>query len=174
MNMTYAYAMQVLELHAKMPIKENAIETNELKLARQVVRSGKNWVKRYTPKAIEVKPPRNRGRSPRTVKGKIVVADNEVNLVASVISEDMGIEIEKFFERTRVEAIRSARQVIHYITKKLWPQYAYRVIGEATGGMDHSTVMHSCDVIEDEISISIERKEKIEKYISLIKSKMCA
>jgi hypothetical protein len=177
MNMTYAYAKEVLTKHSIMSqVSKTVIETNELKLARKLVASGKSWPpkKKHTRKTIDIKPPRNRGRAPMPIKGKIITADAEVFLVASVVCEDMAIELDKIFERTREQTIRGARQIVHYITKTLWPNYAYRVIGVSTGGLDHSTVMHSCEVIENEMSLKRATKEKIENYIEMVKAKMSA
>lgn len=175
--MTHAYAVEVLAQHSRMSkISNTVIETNELKIARKLVKSGRSWPvrKKRTSKSSEVKPFKKKEGAPVSVKGKIIIADAEVNLVASIVCEDLAIEPYKIFERNRKQTVRTARQIVHYITKKLWPSYAYRVIGESTGGLDHSTVMYSFEVVENEMSINIATKQKIESYILQVKAKMSA
>jgi chromosomal replication initiator protein len=50
--------------------------------------------------------------------------------------------------RTRKREVVQARQISMYLAKKFTKQ-SLKSIGDSFGGRDHSTVIHSCQAVED-------------------------
>lgn len=62
--------------------------------------------------------------------------------------------------KKKTSAIALARQVAMYLARK-YTNFSLKIIGEAFGGRDHSTVIHACDLVEKKIQIDYDLKEKI-------------
>ena len=65
--------------------------------------------------------------------------------------------------KNRTKIVREVRQVLQYLFK-INTIFTLNKIGELTGGRDHATVLHSIDVIENELNY-FEKKYKISEYI---------
>jgi chromosomal replication initiator protein len=65
-----------------------------------------------------------------------------------LVSEYFGVPISKLDEKTRKREIVMARQIAMYLLYKN-EQYSLKKIGEAFGGRDHTTVIHSKDLVMD-------------------------
>jgi len=70
-----------------------------------------------------------------------------------------GIQIEAMESKSRKYEIALARQMAMYFSRKLTDE-PLKTIGQSFGGRDHSTVLHSCQVIENYLATN--KKVKIE------------
>jgi chromosomal replication initiator protein len=70
--------------------------------------------------------------------------------VIRVVSEFYNIEESVLFEKTRRKEVVKPRQVAMYILREDF-NISYPTIGEKFGGRDHTTVIHSCDKIKNDM-----------------------
>jgi chromosomal replication initiator protein len=73
-----------------------------------------------------------------------------IEFIADIVCEHYEIPKEKILGKTRKREIVVARQVGMYLTK-LHTDSSFKKIGQFYGGRDHSTVIYSCNVMEDMI-----------------------
>lgn len=93
---------------------------------------------------------------------------NNVNKIQKVVAERFNISIDDLKSKKRSSTISFPRQIAMYLCRKLTDE-SFPKIGIEFGGKDHSTVMHSCEKIEREISINKDLRETIEKLEKEIK-----
>ena len=72
----------------------------------------------------------------------------DINDIKEAVSEYFKLSIEQLESKNRKHEIALARQMAIYFAKELTPS-SLKIIGSHFGGRDHSTVMHSCQVIEN-------------------------
>ncbi len=82
-----------------------------------------------------------------SAKPKKMVAVKEV---VKVISDFYSIEEESIYEKTRRKEIIKPRQVVMYILREDF-NISYPSIGDKLGGRDHTTVIHSCEKIKNDL-----------------------
>jgi len=80
-------------------------------------------------------------------KPKKLVSTKEV---VRVVSEFYNIEEHLIYDKTRKKEIIKPRQVIMYILREDFG-ISYPAIGEKLGGRDHTTVMHSCEKVKNDL-----------------------
>ena len=73
-----------------------------------------------------------------------------VKEVVKIISNFYNIDEESIYEKTRRKEVVKPRQIIMYLLRKDF-NISYPSIGEKLGGRDHTTVIHSCKKIRDEL-----------------------
>lgn len=78
---------------------------------------------------------------------------------------------EKLISRSRQQEISNARQVAMYLARE-FTDLSYASIGVRFGGRDHSTVIHACNKIEDQIEIREDFKAELESMRSSIRGKL--
>ena len=66
------------------------------------------------------------------------------------ISEFYEVEENSIYEKTRKKEIVKPRQLIMYILREDFG-VSYPSIGEKLGGRDHTTVIHSCEKIKNDL-----------------------
>ena len=71
--------------------------------------------------------------------------------VVKIVANFYNIEEQFVYEKTRRKEIVKARQVIMYLLREDF-NVSYPLIGQKLGGKDHSTVMHSCDKIKNDLT----------------------
>ena len=86
---------------------------------------------------------------------------NDINKIQKVVAEYFKISIEDLKSKKRNSNISFPRQIAMYLCRKLTDE-SFPKIGIEFGGKDHSTVMHSCEKIEREISINKDLTKTIE------------
>ncbi len=84
-----------------------------------------------------------------TTKPKKNVSPKEI---IKIIADFYNIEEESVYEKTRKKEIVKPRQLIMYILREDF-NVSYPSIGQKLGGRDHTTVMHSCEKIKNELKI---------------------
>jgi chromosomal replication initiator protein len=90
------------------------------------------------------------------------------DLVQKVVAESFGVKISDLKSKRRTKAVVLPRQVAMYLCRTL-ANSSFPEIGNVFGGKDHSTVIHSCKVIEDKKDKDPELKARIEMLIRQIK-----
>ncbi len=70
--------------------------------------------------------------------------------VVKTVAEFYNIEEQLIYDKTRKKEIIKPRQIIMYILREEF-NISYPAIGEKLGGRDHTTVMHSCEKIKNEL-----------------------
>jgi chromosomal replication initiator protein len=73
--------------------------------------------------------------------------------VIRVVSEFYNIDESVLFEKTRRKEVVKPRQIAMYILREDF-NVSYPTIGEKFGGRDHTTVIHSCDKVKNDIKHS--------------------
>jgi chromosomal replication initiator protein len=84
------------------------------------------------------------------VKPKKTVSVKEV---IKTIAEFYNIEEDSIYDKTRRKEVVKPRQLIMYILREDF-NISYPSIGEKLGGRDHTTVIHSCGKIKDELKVN--------------------
>ena len=76
--------------------------------------------------------------------------------------------MDDFNSKRRTRAIAYPRQVAMYLTREL-TDLSLPKIGDEFGGRDHTTVIHACDKINNDISSDGDFKDKIDYIINKLK-----
>ena len=85
------------------------------------------------------------------------------------ISEQYGVTTEDLLSKKRSRNIALPRQIAMYLCRSL-TQLSTTNIGQAIGGRDHTTVMHGCEKIEEEMERDISFKKRIEDIMDQIRN----
>src|SRR3989344_353135 len=78
------------------------------------------------------------------------------------------INEKSIYEKTRKKEVVKPRQIIMYILREEF-NISYPSIGEKIGGRDHTTVIHSCEKIKEEIKRDTALEQEIEHICSLVR-----
>ena len=86
-----------------------------------------------------------------TLKDIIPLENKEIsiNQIQKVIAEYFNIKLNILLSKKRVKNIVTARHIAIYLSREL-TDYSLPVIGEAFGGKDHTTILHSYNKIKEE------------------------
>ena len=87
--------------------------------------------------------------------------------VVKKISEYYEVEEQNIYRKTRKKEVVRPRQVIMYILREDFG-ISYPSIGEKIGGRDHTTVIHSCEKIKNEIKTDLVLEQEINHVRTLI------
>ena len=82
-------------------------------------------------------------------KPKKIVSTKEV---VKTVAEFYNIEEQLIYDKTRKKEVIKPRQIIMYILREDF-NISYPAIGEKMGGRDHTTVMHSCEKIRNDMKM---------------------
>jgi len=88
---------------------------------------------------------------------------NEItpNLIIQVVSEQFGIRSEDITSIKRNAEIVVPRHIIMYLCRKL-ADMSYHNIATLLNRKDHTTVLHACEKMEDELKVNKELKAKVD------------
>jgi len=105
------------------------------------------------------------------LKDMIVEGEKKVtiDLIQKKVSEYFDISLSDMRAKNRSKAIAYPRQIAMYLARQL-TEYSLPEIGDGFGGRDHTTVMHACDKIENEMKIKNGVRGLVERLIQSIKS----
>lgn len=88
---------------------------------------------------------------------KKIIKNNEkpkksasVDDIVSIVADFYGIEKESIHQKTRRKEVVKPRQIVMYILREDF-QMSFPTIGQKLGGRDHTTVIHSCEKIKNDI-----------------------
>ncbi|MEN9621619.1 MAG: chromosomal replication initiator protein DnaA [Candidatus Parcubacteria bacterium] len=87
--------------------------------------------------------------------------------VVKIVSDFYNIEENHIYEKTRKKEVVKPRQVIMYILREDM-NISYPSIGEKLGGRDHTTVIHSCEKIKEDIKSNQTLLQEVNHIRSLI------
>ncbi len=93
---------------------------------------------------------------------------NDITKIQKVVANYFGIAVEDLKSKKRNKEIILPRQIAMYLARQHTDE-SFPKIGSEFGGKDHSTVIHSCDKIEQELKKNKEIKmivEKLQKEIT--------
>ncbi len=91
-----------------------------------------------------------------------------IDTIQRVVSEEFNISTSDIKGKTRKKNIVFARQIAMYIAQNL-TEYSTTELGVEFGNKDHTTVMHSCKKIENDIKNDSKLDYKIQGIVKLIK-----
>lgn len=109
--------------------------------------------------------------SKKIIKNFVKSISREVSIeyIQKTVCEHFDVPVEKLKEKTRKRAIVQARQLSMFLAKN-FTKNSLKVIGKHFGGRDHSTVIHSCQAVQnlmDTDSDFLDSVKDIEKKIQL-------
>ena len=87
--------------------------------------------------------------------------------VVKTVASFYNIEEHSIYEKTRKKEIIKPRQIIMYILREEFA-ISYPAIGEKLGGRDHTTVMHSCEKIKNDILKDQNLSDEINQLRSIL------
>jgi chromosomal replication initiator protein len=91
-----------------------------------------------------------------------------VNFIQRCVAEEFGVTLQDLKTRRRNKQVVFPRQIAMYLSREL-TDLSLPEIGEAFGGKDHTTVLHSYNKIKEGLLNNPELKERLEKVIQVIK-----
>ena len=97
------------------------------------------------------------------VKPKKLASTKEV---VKTVAEFYNVEDQLIYDKTRKKEIIKPRQIIMYILREDF-NISYPAIGERLGGRDHTTVMHSCEKIKNDIKMDDGLAQEINQLRSI-------
>ena len=96
-------------------------------------------------------------------KKTLAVAD-----VVNKVARFYDIDEASIYEKTRRKEVVKPRQIIMYILREDY-QVSYPAIGKKLGGRDHTTVIHSCEKVRNDLKNNEELEEEIAQVRLLLK-----
>ena len=90
-------------------------------------------------------------------------------LIISVNADQYGVTSEDIISKKRSRDIALPRQIAMYLCRNM-TQLSTTNIGRSFGGRDHTTVMHGCEKINQEMNDNFSFRKRIEELTSLIKN----
>ena len=100
-----------------------------------------------------------------TARPKKAISPKEV---IKKVADFYNIEEESIYEKTRRKDVVRPRQIIMYILREDF-QVSYPTIGQKLGGRDHTTVIHSCEKIKNDIKVDSELTQELNQIRTLLK-----
>lgn len=87
--------------------------------------------------------------------------------VIKIVADFFNIEEESIYEKTRKKEIIKPRQLTMYILREDF-SISYPSIGEKIGGRDHTTVIHSCEKIKNDLKIDPNLVQELNQIRAMI------
>ncbi len=98
------------------------------------------------------------------LKPKRLISPKEV---VKIIADFYHINEESIYEKTRKKEVIKPRQVAMFILREDF-NISYPSIGEKLGGRDHTTVIHSCEKVKEDVKTNNELLEEINQLRAMI------
>ncbi len=86
--------------------------------------------------------------------------------IIKIIADFYNINEESIYEKTRKKEIIKPRQITMYILREDF-NISYPSIGEKMGGRDHTTVIHSCEKIKNDLKLNTDLAQEINQIRSM-------
>lgn len=99
-----------------------------------------------------------------SIKPKKLISVKEV---IQIISDFYNLEDGVVYKKTRKKEVVKPRQVIMYILREDF-NISYPSIGEKLGGRDHTTVIHSCEKIKNDIKTDLTLNQEINQIRGML------
>lgn len=91
-----------------------------------------------------------------------------IDTIKKIVAEKLNVKIELMESKTRKHEVAFARQMAIYLAKQ-FTDLPLKQIGASFGGRDHSTVLHSCQAIENYLITDKSVKRLYEELLNQIK-----
>ena len=105
----------------------------------------------------------------KLIKNNIKPSKNvSIQNIVKTISDFYEVSEENIYEKTRRKEIVRARQLIMYILREDF-NISYPLIGQKLGGKDHTTVIHSCLKIKNDLKNDQNLVRDIEQIRTMFK-----
>ncbi len=88
--------------------------------------------------------------------------------VVKIVSEYYKLEGDSVYEKTRKKEIVKARQIVMYLLREDF-NVSYPLIGQKLGGKDHTTVIHSCLKIKNDLKSDPQLLQELEQIRIMFK-----
>ena len=98
----------------------------------------------------------------KTMINKGTTEKNNILKIQKVVADTYKISVDDLKSKKRSAVVAGPRHIAMYLSRELLNE-SYERIGLEFGGKDHSTVMSSCNKIQEEINNNIELKNKIDE-----------
>jgi chromosomal replication initiator protein len=92
-----------------------------------------------------------------------------IDLIQKKVAEYFDIKLSDMRAKKRSKAIAYPRQIAMYLARQL-TDFSLPEIGDQFGGRDHTTVIHACEKIENELKNKTGLKTIVDKLIQSIKN----
>ena len=96
------------------------------------------------------------------------VRELSISNVQSAVCEYFNITPEDLVSKSRKRQIVQARQISMYLCRSLISNCSLSTIGAETGGKDHATVLHSCNIVSDLMATD----RVFKKYVTDLESRL--
>ena len=93
----------------------------------------------------------------------------DVNRIQEKVAAYYKLKVEDFKSKKRTKNIAFPRQIAMYLTREL-TDLSLPKIGYEFGGRDHTTVLHGCEKIAEDIKHDLKLQQEIANLIKIIKS----
>lgn len=87
--------------------------------------------------------------------------------VVKIVSDFYNIDEKDILEKTRRKEVVKPRQVAMYILREDF-NISYPTIGEKLGGRDHTTVIHSCEKVKNDLKVDSSLSQEIDQIRNLL------
>ena len=105
---------------------------------------------------------------------KTLVANNKqpvrnvsIKTVVKIVAGFYNIDEDFIYDKSRKKEVVRPRQVIMYLLREVF-NVSYPSIGQKMGGRDHTTVMHSCEKIKEDLKVDSGLIKEIEELKALL------
>ncbi|MCR5326955.1 MAG: chromosomal replication initiator protein DnaA [Bacteroidales bacterium] len=96
------------------------------------------------------------------------VKELSIGRVQSAVCDYFNISTDDLVSKSRKRQIVQARQISMYLCRNLISNCSLSTIGAETGGKDHATVLHSCNIVSDLMATD----RLFKKYVTDLESKL--
>lgn len=96
------------------------------------------------------------------------VKELTISAVQAAVCDYFNISSDELVSKSRKRQIVQARQIAMYLCRNLISNCSLSTIGAATGGKDHATVLHSCNMVSDLMATD----RVFKKYVSDLESRL--
>lgn len=107
----------------------------------------------------------------RVVSNVVTIEEKNITIkqIRDVVCEYFALPVNAIDTKSRKREIVQARQIAMYLSKQL-TNNSLATIGKTIGQRDHATVMHACNVVNDQMDIDKSFRNTIQEIESKLKS----
>jgi chromosomal replication initiator protein len=87
--------------------------------------------------------------------------------IIKTISHFYNLDESLIYEKTRRKEIVRARQVAMYLLREDF-NISFPLIGRKMGGRDHTTVIHSCEKVKEDLETDVELAQEVEQIRAML------
>ncbi len=91
-----------------------------------------------------------------------------IEFIQELVANHFNVDVERLAGKTRKRQVVIARQLSMYLAKQLTDK-SLKAIGELFGGRDHSTVIYSCNTVQDLMETDIVFKDTVSELEKKVK-----